>query len=165
MKKGPFIIVLVGLTLLAFLYFSPVTPPQNETGMTENEETEQEATIDPDQEVDEALHQLQSGEAPPMEAILRISKVAEDFPDNVKANFTLGVLSMQTGQYEKAIERFQTVTRVQPDNPDAWRLLSEAHLRTGDTATAKMNFEKALQLADDEKGETFKEELPELSIN
>src|SRR5690606_1700620 len=128
------------MLLLAFLYMSPVTPATpavaaDETTAATEEETS-ETPGDPDAMVDEALRQLQSGEVPPMQGILKIREVAEKYPGNVKANFTLGMLSMQTGQYAKAVERFETVLEQQPENADAWYLLTKSQLNIGDTINA-----------------------------
>jgi Tfp pilus assembly protein PilF len=100
-----------------------------------------------------------------MQAILKIRKVAEDFPNNLKAQFTLGVLSLQTGQYERATERFTKVLELDDSRGEYWRLMAEANLGTGDTVEARKNFEKALQLVNEETGDRFKEELPTLVRN
>ncbi|WP_417612356.1 tetratricopeptide repeat protein [Owenweeksia hongkongensis] len=145
---------------------SPVTPATSvaatdETTVVSEEETS-ENQGDPDAMVDEALRQLQSGEVPPMQGILKIREVAEKYPGNVKANFTLGMLSMQTGQYAKAVGRFETVIEQQPENADAWYLLTKSQLNIGDTINAKQSFEKTLTLVDEETGNEYKKELPEL---
>ncbi len=151
MKKGPIILVVLGLGLLALLYFAPVTPSSG--GVQEEEtsvegETEQ-AELTPDQRVDDAIQKLESGEVPPMQSILKIRAVAEEFPDNVKANFTLGLMSIQTGQFEKAVNRFKSVLRVQPNNTDAMQFMASSQLRLGDTISAKENYSMALSLVKD----------------
>lgn len=157
--------ILFGMLLLAFLYMSPVTPAAEATvpeTSVESNEVATEAAENPDAMVDEALRQLKSGEVPPMQGILKIREVAEKYPGNVKANFTLGMLSMETGQYAKAVGRFETVLETQPENADAWRLLAESQLQIGDTVNAKESLAKAVNLVDEETGIEFKKELPEL---
>lgn len=163
MKTGPFILILIGLALLAFLYFSPVTPSDIPEKATAEKPAASGEELSPEAQVEEALRMLQSGEVPPMQGILKIREVAEKYPGNVKANFTLGQLSMQTGQYEKATERFNTVLEKEPDNAQVWRYLAEAQLNSGDTASAHESFENALKLTDDKTGDQFKKELPELN--
>ncbi|WP_417589068.1 tetratricopeptide repeat protein [Owenweeksia hongkongensis] len=145
---------------------SPVTPATSVAATDETTAVPEEETSenqgDPDAMVDEALRQLQSGEVPPMQGILKIREVAEKYPGNVKANFTLGMLSMQTGQYAKAVGRFETVIEQQPENADAWYLLTKSQLNIGDTINAKQSFEKTLTLVDEETGNEYKKELPEL---
>ena len=152
------------MLLLAFLYMSPVTPDVTETTVAEtaHEDATETTADDPDAMVDEALRQLRSGEVPPMQGILKIREIAEQYPGNVKANFTLGILSMQTGQYIKAVGRFETVLETQPEYADAWRMLAEAQLNVGDTINAKESFAKALDLVDEETGDEYRKELPEL---
>lgn len=139
---------------------TPVAAADETTAATQDETSENQS--DPDAMVDEALRQLQSGEVPPMQGILKIREVAEKYPGNVKANFTLGMLSMQTGQYAKAVGRFETVIEQQPENADAWYLLTKSQLNIGDTINAKQSFEKTLTLVDEETGNEYKKELPEL---
>lgn len=165
MKTGPVILTLVGIALLAFLFLSPVTPSQEAPEVTAESQQPENVSHNPDAEVEEALRQMESGEMPPMQAVLKIRDIAENHPGNVKANFTLGALSIQTGQYDKAIGRFNTVIEQEPDNGHAWKLLAEAQYHTGDSATAQQSFAKALQLVDQETAATFKKELPQLSIN
>ena len=159
--------ILFGMLLLAFLYMSPVTPSVSEVSAPETTETSIEegnkVETSPDDMVDEALRQLQSGEVPPMQGILKIREIAENYPGNVKANFTLGILSMQTGQYTKAVGRFETVIDTQPDYAEAWRMLAESQLKIGDTISAKQSFVKALSLTEDEETrDKYIKELPEL---
>lgn len=163
MKKGLAILVFLGVILAAFVYMSPVTPSTaDETAVEESQQSEDTQTATPEEQVDEALRQLTSGEVPPMQGILKIREVAEKYPGNVKANYTLGTLSMQTGQYDKAIERFTTVLEKQPENGQVWKLLAEAQLGTGDTTQAKQSFDKALQFVDETTANAFREELKEL---
>ena len=167
MKKGLAILIFLGIVLVAFFYMSPVTPSAVENpAETEDQHTQEPQNTNPDAEVDETLRQLQTGEVPPMQAILKLREIAENNPGHVKANYTLGVLSMQTGQYDKAIGRFETVLEQQPDNGQVWKLLAEAQMNSGDTTQARQSFEKALSLVDETTGEAFKKELSELnSIN
>ncbi len=164
MKKGLFILIFLGALLVVGLYFmAPVTPPvENETATEENLTPEATETATPEEQVDEALRQLTSGEVPPMQGILKIREVAEKYPGNVKANYTLGTLSMQTGQYDKAIGRFETVLEKQPENGQVWKLLAEAQLGTGDTTSAIQSFDKALELVDETTATAINEELKEL---
>lgn len=168
MKKGPAILILVGLALLAFLYFSPVTPSSPKSGTTEESGSHSESAsegLTPDQRVDEAVMKLESGELPPMQAILQIRAVADEHPENVKANFTLGLMSLQTSQYEKAIGRFEKVLEQQPQNTDAHRLLARAHLNLGDSARASESLQRAYETAVPEQKQEIDQQLKELRVN
>lgn len=167
MKTGPVILIIVGLGIMAFLYFSPVAPSQaiEETNATE-ETVDASQEQSPEERVEEALNELRSGTTPPMQAILKIRAVAEEYPDNVMANYTLGTLSMQTGQFEKAVGRFESVLKAEPKNIDALQYLADAHLGLGDTAAAKNFLSKAVEVAtDDEVKTNITSKLEKLSIN
>lgn len=116
----------------------------------------------PEQIVDEGLAELRSGSAPPMKAILKIRQVAEDHPENIYAQFTLGQLSMESGQFEKAIERFTNVVTIDPNNADGWLLLARSMRANGDMEGSKEPYKKALELATSEVKETIQEEIKEI---
>lgn len=52
----------------------------------------------------------------PMQGILLIRQVVEKNPDHVGALNALGLLSMQSGQYAKALERFERLAEIQPED-------------------------------------------------
>ena len=167
MKKGQVILIILGLALLAFLYFSPVTPGTENAPEVEviEETTGDSDMMDPDQMVDEALMALQDGSVPPMQAIMKIRQVAEDFPENQKAQLTLGILSLQTGQFPNAVVRFSNLVALDSSNGESWKFLAQAKLGSGDTIDAQHDFEKALLLVDPETGNRFKSELSALVRN
>lgn len=82
--------------------------------------------------------------ASPMEGILKIREVAEKDSTNIYAQMTLGKASLMSGQYEKAIDRFQAVIRQQPSNLDAILLMAEIYERTGDKKMAINWYQKSL---------------------
>ncbi len=84
--------------------------------------------------------------ATPMEGILKIREVAERDSNNMYAQMMLGRASLISGQYDKAINRLQTVCRHQPDNLDAILLLAEVYERTGDKMHAMNWYQKSLPL-------------------
>ena len=54
-----------------------------------------------------------------MQGILLIREVLKSEPENTFAIMSLGKLSIQSGQYDKAIERFRQVLDLQKDNIEA----------------------------------------------
>ncbi|MGQ0740163.1 MAG: tetratricopeptide repeat protein [Bacteroidota bacterium] len=82
----------------------------------------------------------------PMEGILKIREVAEKDSINTYAQMMLGKGSLMSGQYDKAIDRFQTVCRLEPGNLDAVLLLAEVYERTGDKKNAVSWYRKSLPL-------------------
>lgn len=168
MKRGQVILILVGLALLAFLYFSPVIPSQKDNSeevVAEEEIPEVSGEMTPDQRIDQALLELQDTTIPPMQTIMKIAQVAREHPENQKAQLTLGLLSLQTGQFENAVVRFSNLVSLDSSNGESWKYLAQARLSAGDTVEARKDFEKALQLVDDKTGVAFKSELPALVRN
>ncbi|MFN4121695.1 MAG: tetratricopeptide repeat protein [Flavobacteriales bacterium] len=80
------------------------------------------------------------GSDDPMTGILKLREIAERNPLNKDAQLNLGYFSMQTGQHEKAIERFGKVLAHHPDELVVLFYISEAYLASGD----KQNAIKAL---------------------
>jgi tetratricopeptide (TPR) repeat protein len=72
----------------------------------------------------------------PMEGIQLIREVADRDPENMYAQFMLGMGGLVSGQLDKAIERLTKVVQHQPDNVEALLVLAEACERKGDKANA-----------------------------
>ncbi len=70
---------------------------------------------------------------------------------NIDANYTLGVLSMRSGQMDKALIRFQTLTQLQPFNAEFQYYLGECYLDLGNKPEAIKAFETFKQLVPDEE--------------
>jgi Flp pilus assembly protein TadD len=59
---------------------------------------------------------------------------------------TLGQASIASGQLDKAVDRFKTVIRLQPDNAEAVLLLAETYEQMGDKNSAIGWYKKSLPL-------------------
>ena len=55
----------------------------------------------------------------PMQGILMLREVIEADAENVEAIFNLGLLSRQSGQYDKAVERFEKLISIEESNIQA----------------------------------------------
>jgi cytochrome c-type biogenesis protein CcmH/NrfG len=82
----------------------------------------------------------------PMEGILKIREVVERDSTNAYAQMMLGNASMLSGQYDKAIIRFETVLRLQPANLEAMLILAEAYERKDEKQPAIQWYQKSLPL-------------------
>ena len=71
-----------------------------------------------------------------MQGIQRILEVARRDSTNMYAQFMLGMGGVESGQFDKAIERLTTVVRHQPGNIEAILLLAGVCQQTGDKAGA-----------------------------
>lgn len=82
----------------------------------------------------------------PMEGILKIREVTEKDSTNVYAQMMLGKGSLLSGQYDRAIDRFLKITRLEPNNLDAILLLADVYERTGKKEEAVTWYGKSLPL-------------------
>jgi tetratricopeptide (TPR) repeat protein len=81
-----------------------------------------------------------------MQGIQQILEVVRRDSTNMYAQFMLGVGGIESGQYDKAIERLTTVVRHEPGNVEALLLLADADQRKGDKAAAVKNYQAAKKL-------------------
>lgn len=171
MKKGPVILALAGLALLLGLLLAPITPASEERAVAEehdhNHDDHQHDAAHSngvDSRVDTILQKMQSGELAPMQGVMQIRDLANEHPESIKAQYTLGLMSMNTGQFEKAVERFEKVLALDPNDITAYRLKGRSHLEMGDTTAAAASFDKAMGLADKETRSSIEQELIELKL-
>jgi tetratricopeptide (TPR) repeat protein len=100
----------------------------------------------------------------PMEGIQKIRQVADKDPKNIYAQMTLGQASLISGQLDKAIERFDRVLQVQPENLEAVISLADVYERKGDNAKAVVYYRKSLPLIGiPEMKEAVEQRIAELS--
>jgi tetratricopeptide (TPR) repeat protein len=96
----------------------------------------------------------------PMEGILKVRAVADKDSSNVFAQEVLGHGSMYSGQYDKAIARFETVYRLSNKNEDikleACLMLAEAYEKKADRLSAINWYKRSLTLI---KNQEVKEEV------
>jgi|SRR6185437_596786 len=83
---------------------------------------------------------------PPMLGIGLLMKVVQADSNNRKALNYLGLFSMQSGQFDRAIMRFKHLTSLGPDNdpnyPYYYRYLAQAYIETGKKEEAVNSLEK-----------------------
>ena len=98
--------------------------------------------------------------ATPMEGIMKVRAVADKDSSNIFAQEVLGHGSMYSGQYDKAIARFETVYRLSGKNEDtkleACLMLAEAYERKSDRLSAIIWYKESLALI---KNQEVKEEV------
>jgi len=82
----------------------------------------------------------------PMEGIRIIREVIERDPDNMHAQFALGMAATVSGQLDKAIERLSIVIKNQPDNLEAAVMLAESYEQKGDNINAIRWYEASKKL-------------------
>jgi outer membrane protein len=85
-----------------------------------------------------------------MKGVQLLKDVTRRDSNNIEANYTLGMLSMRSGQVDKAASRFETLVRIQPMNPEFHYYLGEAYSQMGKKMDAIKSFEKFKGLVPDE---------------
>lgn len=83
------------------------------------------------------------GQGDMMKGVGILRSVIAENQDHVKANLQLGKYSLMSGQTEKALERFNTVLRIDPINVEALIGAGNANMRLGNEEMALENFKKA----------------------
>jgi cytochrome c-type biogenesis protein CcmH/NrfG len=64
----------------------------------------------------------------PMRGIMALREILQDDPDNVEAHWHLGLFSIQSGQYDKALDRFKRVEELAGDRvPDVYFYLGRTY--------------------------------------
>lgn len=102
----------------------------------------------------------------PMKGILRLRELAEAHPQNEYIAFQLGMLSFQSGQYEKAIGRFETVLEINSKNVNACFYLAQSLIQTGKSKEALPWVEKGISMAkEDDTKASFLELKKQLNGN
>lgn len=89
-----------------------------------------------------------SGTNNPMAGIALLREVVTADPKNLEANKTLGLFSLQSRQFDKAIERFKTVIDQKPD-AESYFYLATGYENIGMKKEAVVAFQKSKELAAD----------------
>lgn len=84
----------------------------------------------------------------PMQGIQMLLAVVQKDPKNLSANLNLGLFSMKSGQFNKAVDRFKTVISVDP-KPEAYFYLATSYENLGMKKEAIAAYEKSKELAAD----------------
>jgi len=82
----------------------------------------------------------------PMKGIMMLREVLAKDPDNELAIYNLGILAITSGQFDKAIERFEKLLELNPENPEANFYMGYCLNDLGRKEEAKRYFEKVLAL-------------------
>jgi tetratricopeptide (TPR) repeat protein len=99
----------------------------------------------------------------PMKGILRLREIASENPDNVYVAYQLGILSFQSGQFEKAVDRFRKVLSLESENVNAWFYLSSSLMQAGKKKEALEAARAGYRLAkEDDSKASFEELLKQL---
>ena len=129
MKRSPLLALGMGIVLALYIYTSSVRPiPKMKNTVLSLEE-----------QVEAALFDIRNGESPEdqMKGILKMRALAEGNPKNADLQLNMGLFSMQTGQYEKAVARFEKVISLDDSRLEAYMQLAISYSALQDTSEAK----------------------------
>ena len=96
-----------------------------------------------DVKINEAVAIVNEGTAP-MNGIMMLREVLEENPNNIRAHFQLGLLSVQSQQFDKALDRFNKVIELDDNNMEAYYFRAHTFASLGDFEKAKTDFEKVI---------------------
>jgi len=87
----------------------------------------------------------------PMKGILDLRRIADEHPEFKEAQFQLGLLSIRSGQYEKAAERFQQVVALDSTDMQGRYFLGIVYADLNQKKLAREQFEWLVNHSDDEE--------------
>jgi tetratricopeptide (TPR) repeat protein len=142
-KTGQIVTVVLGAALIAFVLWMPRQPESSVPVDGEVMSTDASLVDDP---VAVAVEKV-SG-ANPMEGILELRALAEQEQPEVDAVVWLGVFGIQSGQLDKARERFSQALMIEPGHVEATWQLAMLDMEEGAYDRAVVGFEACMD-ADD----------------
>jgi Flp pilus assembly protein TadD len=87
--------------------------------------------------------------ANPMEGISLLRKIVEKDAENAEALLNLGILAIQTNQYDRAEEHLSKLVKYHPEHWQGHLLLGTAMLEHGHKEEARQHFEIVKNKGDD----------------
>jgi len=139
-----FIVSAISLTMV--LYFAPKTNsnavempaasvPSNETVFPKIDTSDVDGKIN-------LAEWLVDSSAQPMKGIMMLREVLAKDENNIKALLSLGRFAVKSGQYDKAIERFEKVLTLNSDYDEAYLYLGDVYESKGDKENAIKYYQK-----------------------
>ncbi|RYY35543.1 MAG: tetratricopeptide repeat protein [Sphingobacteriaceae bacterium] len=106
---------------------------------------------------------VNGGAQGPMQGISLLLEVVKQDPQNRNANLNLGIFSMKSGQYDKAVERFKTVVAQKPE-VEPYFYLAESYKQLGKKKEAIEAYTKCKEMMPDPAfGQRIDEYIKELN--
>jgi len=82
----------------------------------------------------------------PMQGIMMLRGIIEKDPSNEQALMSMGRMSIQTGQFENGVDRFESLVSYYPENVEGNFFLGLCYYETGQLVKAQTQFEKVKEL-------------------
>lgn len=152
LKAGQITLIALTGVVIVLLLLAPHSSEQAKVVESEAVVNSDPPTVE--NEIDSALNIIAS-EAP-MQGILMLISIAEEHPENFRAQYNLGRFSAQTGQWEKVLERFEIVQAIDPEFSESDYWLGLAKMNLGQTKEASIHLQRFV--ADDNNNEQLRDE-------
>lgn len=147
LSKVQLLFIIGAIALVAVIYAMPKTAPLSAEAVVETTAVDA-VELSADEKITEAIAVVMKGEEP-MKGIMMLRDVLQEDPKNIKAHLTLGMFSIQSGQLEKALDRFTTVLSIDSSESEAYLYLAEVHEKLGQRDLAIENLETYKTLVED----------------
>ncbi|MCV9388541.1 tetratricopeptide repeat protein [Reichenbachiella ulvae] len=85
----------------------------------------------------------------PMQGITMLREILEEYPENTTALYSLGMFSVQSGQYDKAVGRFEKLMTIDPSNQQAAFLLATSYFELSQFDKAEQWFQSIKKTSTD----------------
>jgi tetratricopeptide (TPR) repeat protein len=155
MKRSPLIAIILGLVLALYIYTSSVRPSKAQKSVQQSIA----------EQVQEAISDIQQGESPEaqMKGVLKMRDLALKYPNNPDLQWNMGLFSMQSGQYEKAVTRFQKVIELDNNRLNAYMQLALSYSALKDTSSARQTLNTIIEMAEGDIKDSAVQMLEELN--
>jgi tetratricopeptide (TPR) repeat protein len=127
------------VVLIVLLLIAPTKPPKLDP-----------QSLSLEQEIDSAIALVAGGNSP-MQGIQALLALEKAHPENHRVLFNLALFSVQSGQFDKAVTRFEHLTSVQPENAEYWFHLARCNYQLANYPAAIREFEKVVETTSDQE--------------
>lgn len=100
-----------------------------------------------------------------MNGVMLLQAIVAKEPNHIQANYELGLLSIRSGQLDKAMSRFDKVITAKPDFIEPYLLKSQLYLQQKDKPNAIAVLNQAISQAKETSQKTALEEMKNKIIN
>ena len=155
MKRGPIVGIVLGLTLTVYIYTSSVRTKISSQSIQVMTVTEK---------IQDAFSNIENSDSPEaqMKGILQMRSLSQEYPENVDLQWSMGIFSMQSGQFEKAVERFKNVLNIGSKRQEAYMQLAICYKNLQDTINARLVLQSLIVESEDDLKTTAESMLEKL---
>ena len=114
---------------------------------------------DLDAKADQAANIMDLGQGPPMKAVGMLRDILQTDSNNRKALLYLGIFSVRSAQFDKAIKRFQRLTELDPADAEYHRYLGDTYIKSGNNELGIKELEKYRDLIKDPEAKAEVEKM------